>query len=102
MKTVRCISLVGLSGLVLGLTGELVAQPLSQAGPPPPPELIPHLQAIAKEARPAPMVAIPVGWFLMGSVRKDDDPYGIETRTTTQNFPSAEFGSRLLRLIAMK
>ena len=87
MKTIRCISLVALSGLMLGLTGELLAQPLSQAGPPPPPELIPHLQAIAKEARPAPIFPIPAGWFLMGSVRKDDDPYGLETQYDDTELP---------------
>jgi iron(II)-dependent oxidoreductase len=25
------------------------------------------------------MITIPAGWFLMGSVRKDDDPFGLET-----------------------
>jgi len=75
----RGISLLVLSGLMLAPVGELHAQPPSQAGPPPPPELIPHLQAIAKEARPAPMVPVPSGWFLMGSARNDEAPYGLDT-----------------------
>ncbi len=53
----------------------------------PPPELEPHLAAIAALAQPSPMVKIPAGWFLMGTVRKDDDPFGLETQYDDTEFP---------------
>ncbi|MBI4401154.1 MAG: SUMF1/EgtB/PvdO family nonheme iron enzyme, partial [Nitrospirae bacterium] len=34
--------------------------------------------AIARLAKPAPMVTIPAGWFLMGSPRKSDAPSALE------------------------
>jgi iron(II)-dependent oxidoreductase len=40
--------------------------------------LAPRLAAIAALAGSSPVVPIPAGWFLMGSVRKDDDPFGLE------------------------
>ena len=51
------------------------------AASPPPDELFGHLDAIAALARPAPMVSVPEGWFIMGTMRKDDDPYGLETQS---------------------
>ena len=33
------------------------------------------------------MVKIPEGWFLMGTVRKDDDPFGLETQYDDTEFP---------------
>ena len=55
--------------------------------PAPPPELEPHLTAIAGLSQPSPMVKIPAGWFLMGTVRKDDDPFGLETQYDNTEFP---------------
>ena len=52
-----------------------------------PPVLEGHLQAIAKLAKSSPMVDIPEGWFLMGTVRKDDDPFGLETQYDDTEFP---------------
>jgi len=46
----------------------------------PPPELNQHLTEIARHARPSPMIAIPAGSFLMGTNRRDDDPYGFDTQ----------------------
>jgi iron(II)-dependent oxidoreductase len=40
--------------------------------------LAPRLAAIAAFAGPSPTVRVPSGWFLMGSVRRDDDPFGLE------------------------
>jgi iron(II)-dependent oxidoreductase len=40
--------------------------------------LAPRLAAIAGLARPSPAVRIPAGWFLMGSLRKDEEPFGLE------------------------
>ena len=54
---------------------------------PPPPELDGHLQAIAKLAQPSPLILIPEGWFLMGTTRKDDDPFGLETQYDDTEFP---------------
>ncbi len=53
----------------------------------PPPELEAHLQEIAKLAQPSPVILIPEGWFLMGTVRKDDDPFGLETQYDDTEFP---------------
>ncbi|TAJ24667.1 MAG: hypothetical protein EPO64_09195, partial [Nitrospirae bacterium] len=46
----------------------------------PPTELVRHLNAIAKLAQASPLVTIPAGWFLMGTTRKDNDPFGLETQ----------------------
>lgn len=46
-----------------------------------------HLAAIAQLARPSPMVLIPEGRFLMGTVRKDDDPYGMEAQFDDTEIP---------------
>ncbi|MGH7166608.1 MAG: formylglycine-generating enzyme family protein [Nitrospiraceae bacterium] len=57
------------------------------AGSDPPPELASHLTEIAKLAHPSPMVFIPAGWFLMGTNRKDDDPYGLDTQYDDTELP---------------
>lgn len=46
-----------------------------------------HFTAIARLATPAPMVLVPEGWFLMGTVRKDDNPYGMETQFDDTEMP---------------
>jgi formylglycine-generating enzyme required for sulfatase activity len=38
-------------------------------------------------AQPSPMVLVPAGPFLMGSIRKDDDPYGLETQFDDTELP---------------
>lgn len=50
-------------------------------------ELPPHLVSIAKLAQSSPTVRIPEGWFLMGTVRKDDDPYGLESQYDDTELP---------------
>jgi iron(II)-dependent oxidoreductase len=52
-----------------------------------PAELDRHLEAIAKLARPSPMRPVSEGWFLMGTIRKDDDPYGMETQYDDTELP---------------
>jgi gamma-glutamyl hercynylcysteine S-oxide synthase len=56
-------------------------------------DLTGHLDAIAKLARPSPMVKVPEGWFLMGTNRKVEVPYGVETQ-----FDDTEQPQRLLWL----
>jgi iron(II)-dependent oxidoreductase len=51
------------------------------------PELARHLSGIASLARPAPMVTIPAGPFLLGSKRVDDDPYGNWTQFDDTELP---------------
>src|SRR6185295_3151154 len=46
-----------------------------------------RLAAIAGLDEPSPMVAVPAGWFLMGTARKDDDPYGLETQFDDTELP---------------
>ena len=53
----------------------------------PPPELAQHLRDIAKFAQRSPMIPIPAGWFLMGTNRKDDNPFGFETQFDDTEFP---------------
>jgi len=53
----------------------------------PPSALEGHLQEIAKLAQASPVIDIPEGWFLMGTVRKDDDPFGLETQYDDTEFP---------------
>ena len=53
----------------------------------PPLALERHLQAVAKLEKSSPMIDIPEGWFLMGTVRKDDDPFGLETQYDDTEFP---------------
>ena len=55
--------------------------------PEPPAELLPHLQAIADHGKASPVITIPEGWFLMGTNRKDDDPFGFETQFDDTEFP---------------
>ena len=43
-------------------------------------ELSRHLVDIAALAQPSPMIVIPEGWSTIGTVRKDDDPYGLATQ----------------------
>ncbi len=46
-----------------------------------------HLTAIATFVQPSPMVAVPEGWFKMGSIRKDDAPYAMETQFDDTELP---------------
>lgn len=55
--------------------------------PAPPPELEQHLTAIAGLSQSSPVVQISAGWFLMGTVRKDDDPFGLATQYDDTEFP---------------
>jgi iron(II)-dependent oxidoreductase len=50
-------------------------------------ELVRHLQAIAIQSVPSPAVVIPEGFFLMGTVRIDDDPYGPATQFDDTELP---------------
>jgi iron(II)-dependent oxidoreductase len=50
-------------------------------------ELDRHLTAIGRLAQPSPLVGIPAGWFMMGTARKDDDPYGMETQFDDTELP---------------
>ena len=52
-----------------------------------PQELEHRLVGIAGLSQPSPTVKIPAGWFLMGTVRKDDDPFGLETQYDDTEFP---------------
>lgn len=68
-------------------TAALLPAPIRAAGPEMKTELPQHLDAIAAAARPSPTVMIPAGWFLMGTNRKDDDPYGLETQFDDTELP---------------
>lgn len=48
--------------------------------PAPAPALARHLAAITGLAESSPAITIPAGWFLMGTNRKDDDPFGLDTQ----------------------
>ncbi len=53
----------------------------------PPPDLDQHIAGIARLAEPSPLVTIHEGWFLMGTVRKYGDPFGLETQYDDTEFP---------------
>ncbi len=53
----------------------------------PPPEITSRLANIAAFGKVSPTVTIPGGWFLMGTDRKDDDPFGLETQFDDTEFP---------------
>lgn len=81
---IRGFCLIALASLIsLGLE----KPEASTAKGDPPPELGPHLEAIAGHAQPSPMIVIPASWFLMGTNRKDDDPFGFETQFDDTEFP---------------
>ncbi|WP_447975436.1 formylglycine-generating enzyme family protein [Nitrospira sp. Kam-Ns4a] len=61
--------------------------PSARAVTEPAAELARHLAAIANLAEPSPLISVPAGWFLLGSVRKDDDPYGLETQFDDTELP---------------
>jgi len=77
----------GIAGLALPAGIGLPASPAVVANLDPPPELARHLTAIAELAHPSPTVIIPAGWFLMGTNRKDGDPYGLETQYDDTEIP---------------
>jgi len=58
-----------------------LAQPVDQQ------QLAKRLQGIDALAVPSPAVSIPAGWFLLGSQRKDDDPYGMDTQFDDTELP---------------
>ena len=64
----------------------------------PPPELRPHLFGIAEHATASPMVLIPSGWFLMGTDRVDNNPYGLETQYDNTEFPQRKIWLNAYRL----
>ncbi|NKB81466.1 MAG: SUMF1/EgtB/PvdO family nonheme iron enzyme [Nitrospirales bacterium] len=66
----------------------LPSQPdYSRATMTPPPELANHITGIAQFAKPSPIITIPSGWFLMGTNRIDDDPFGLATQYDDTEFP---------------
>ena len=52
-----------------------------------PADLASHLAAIATLAHPSPVADVPAGWFVMGTIRKDDDPYGLDTQFDDTELP---------------
>jgi Uncharacterized conserved protein len=50
-------------------------------------ELSRHLIAIAQLAHAPPVMTVPAGWFLMGTNRIDDDPYGLGTQFDNTELP---------------
>lgn len=63
----------------------LVAEPALP--PTPSPDLATRLSNIAALAKPSPMITVPAGWFLMGTNRVDDNPYGLETQFDDTELP---------------
>lgn len=53
----------------------------------PPAALARHFVDIAALSDPSPTITVPEGWFLMGTVRKDDDPYGLDTQYDDTELP---------------
>jgi len=77
--------------MVLFLASAWPEVSLSATSRPPSPaptaELAKHLASIAKRAVSSPTIRIPEGSFLLGSVRVDDDPYGMGTQFDDTELP---------------
>jgi iron(II)-dependent oxidoreductase len=54
---------------------------------PPPPAVDDHIARIASFAKSSPQVIIPEGWFLMGTIRRDDMRHSLETHYDDTEFP---------------
>ncbi len=78
--------LLGVAVLVLLVVNRNVSYGVI-VGPDPPPELDQYLAAIADLTQASPLVKIPEGWFFMGTIRKYDDPFGLETQFDNTEFP---------------
>ena len=78
--------LLGVAVLVLLVVNRNVSYAVI-TGPDPPPELDQYLAAIADLTQASPLVKIPEGWFFMGTIRKYDDPFGLETQFDNTEFP---------------
>ncbi|MEW6545133.1 MAG: SUMF1/EgtB/PvdO family nonheme iron enzyme [Nitrospirota bacterium] len=83
----KCLELVRpFLGCLLAVAW-LLAPRISEAQPINQEALATHLASIASLANPSPTVPIPAGWFLMGTTRIDDDPYGLETQFDDTELP---------------
>ena len=96
----QCLRVVTV--LLLSCIAGQASSAQKNTNPAPPPELEPHLAAIAGLAQPSLMVKIPEGWFLMGTVRKDDDPFGLETQYDDTEFPQRRIWLTRFQSITMK
>ncbi|MDH5775127.1 MAG: formylglycine-generating enzyme family protein [Nitrospirota bacterium] len=96
LKFPKCFpaSLLTWPVLLLGL-GLLCAWPAWAKMEPAPIAVDSHLQGIASFAQSSPMVAIPAGWFLMGTNREDGDRHTFE-----KNYDNTEFPERRIWLDA--
>lgn len=65
----------------------LAVVPQASAEDVPGPALAGHLTAIAALSEPSPQVTVPEGWFLLGTNRIDDDPYGLATQFDDTELP---------------
>lgn len=54
---------------------------------PPPPTVDEHIARIASFSKSSPQIAIPEGWFLMGTNRRDDLRHGFEMQYDDTEFP---------------
>lgn len=79
------LTILLITALTLTVSQADVSHAIEEADPPP--ELAAHLAGIGKHARSSPMISIPAGWFLMGTNRIDDNPYGLETQYDDTEFP---------------
>ncbi|MCC2643312.1 MAG: uncharacterized protein K0S45_3725 [Nitrospira sp.] len=73
--------------LIFGWSDHSLSATDHTPGPSPTPALTKHLTSIAKRAVSSPTVRIPEGSFLLGSVRVDDDPYGMGTQFDDTELP---------------
>ena len=72
---------------LLLLTLDLMSLEQLMAASEPPPEVDRHLENIGTFAQASPMILVPEDWFLMGTNRIDDDPFGHETQFDDTEFP---------------
>lgn len=85
IRHIVCAPLCVMAGLLCVIAGTFAPSPLFAADQKT--ELPRHLAEIAKTVVPAPAIAIAAGHFLMGTMRKDEFPYAMETQFDDTELP---------------
>ena len=86
-KVGRLMGNSAMNVVLLGIIGLGTGPAFSMEMEEPPPELDPHLSDIARLAQPSPMIRIPEGNFLMGTVRRDHEQFSLERQYDDTEFP---------------
>jgi len=87
MRLIYLLILGGVALMSIGASRVAAEQSAPPVAPGMSKDLPGRLAGIAGFVTPSPAIAIPAGWFLMGSNRVDDDPYGLRTQYDDTELP---------------